>query len=74
LERLTKGHYLSAVHRLSSRFAHDRLSVSFSFEPHLGAVLAPIAEIARAPAHAEDLEWRSERPESALTWRLGACR
>jgi isopenicillin N synthase-like dioxygenase len=73
-ERLTTGHYLSAVHRLSSRCAHDRLSVSFSFEPDLGAVLAPIAEIVRAPAHAEDLEWRGERAESALTSRLCASR
>jgi isopenicillin N synthase-like dioxygenase len=45
LERLTRGHYVSAAHRLSLGDPSDRPSLSFAFEPGPDAVLSPVAGV-----------------------------
>ena len=49
LERLTRGHYVSAAHRLSSGGTADRPSISFAFEPAQQAVLTPVAGMSPRP-------------------------
>jgi isopenicillin N synthase-like dioxygenase len=49
LERLTRGHYLSAAHRLSLGSTADHPSISFAFEPGLQAVLTPVAGVSPRP-------------------------
>jgi isopenicillin N synthase-like dioxygenase len=53
LERLTRGHYLSAAHRLSLGSTADRPSISFAFEPGLQAVLTPVAGVSPRPDFAD---------------------
>jgi isopenicillin N synthase-like dioxygenase len=66
LERLTQGHYMSAAHRLSPGDASGRPSLSFEFEPALGAVLAPVAGVG-----ARSGGWEA-RPVAAMSWRPAA--
>jgi isopenicillin N synthase-like dioxygenase len=52
LEQLTAGHFVSAAHRLSSADSRLQPSVSFSFEPHPGTVLTPVAGLRARPGMA----------------------
>jgi polar amino acid transport system ATP-binding protein len=46
LERLTRGRYLSALHRVRSSAQSDRMSMALFFDPAFDAVLTPIEGIA----------------------------
>jgi isopenicillin N synthase-like dioxygenase len=55
LERLTRGHYVSAAHRLSLGSSAESPSISFAFEPALEAVLTPVMGARPRPAVAVDV-------------------
>ncbi|MFC4313457.1 isopenicillin N synthase family dioxygenase [Steroidobacter flavus] len=46
LERLTRGRYLSALHRVRSSARSDRLSMALFFDPAFDAALTPIETVA----------------------------
>jgi isopenicillin N synthase-like dioxygenase len=54
LERLTRGHYVSAAHRWSLGDASDRPSLSFVFGPGPEAVLTPVEAIRPRQGSAAD--------------------
>lgn len=58
LERLTRGRYLSALHRVKNTSDRDRLSMALFFDPGFDARLTPIEGV--APAH--------ERPHTQVRW------
>ncbi|HEY0682193.1 MAG TPA: 2-oxoglutarate and iron-dependent oxygenase domain-containing protein [Steroidobacter sp.] len=58
LERLTRGRYVSALHRVRSSPTRDRLSMALFFDPGFDAVLTPI----------EDVRPDSDQPHTHVRW------
>ena len=58
LERVTRGRYLSALHRVRSSTNHDRMSMALFFDPSFDAVMDPIDGIGP----------RRERPHTQVRW------
>lgn len=58
LERLTRGRYLSALHRVRSSPSRDRISMALFFDPGFDAVLAPIEGVAP----------KADRPHTQVRW------
>jgi polar amino acid transport system ATP-binding protein len=58
LERLTRGRYLSALHRVRSSSQFDRMSMALFFDPSFDAILAPI----------EGITADSDGPHTQVRW------
>jgi len=66
LERLTRGRYLSALHRVRSSSASDRMSMALFFDPAFDAVLTPIEGIATdSMAPHTQVRWDDLDPHAA---------
>jgi isopenicillin N synthase-like dioxygenase len=59
LDRITRGRYLSAPHRVQNFGGHDRLSFAFFFDPNFNAEVKPL------PLGGEVIDNRDERWDHA---------
>lgn len=67
LERLTRGRYVSALHRVRSSSERDRMSMALFFDPDFEAVLRPIANVRPdSDAPHTEVRWDDIDPHAAL--------
>jgi isopenicillin N synthase-like dioxygenase len=66
LERLTRGRYLSALHRVRNTSRQDRLSMAFFFDPAFEAQLAPIEDIGPERSPHTQVRWDEIDPNAPL--------
>lgn len=57
LERITRGRYLSALHRVRSSTTRDRMSMALFFDPAFDAMLEPIAHLEAAMRPHTNVRW-----------------
>jgi len=66
LERLTRGRYVSALHRVRSSAVRDRISMALFFDPSFDAILAPIEGVGpKADAPHTQVRWDDLDPHTA---------
>lgn len=67
LERVTRGRYLSALHRVRSSTTRDRMSMALFFDPDFDAVLAPIEHLSAASRPHTNVRWDDIDPHLTRT-------
>jgi isopenicillin N synthase-like dioxygenase len=66
LERLTRGRYLSALHRVRNKSGQNRLSMALFFDPSFGAELVPIDGLATEQNPHTQVRWDDIDPNASL--------